>query len=208
MNPEKKSFDIRFESGSLVFGDKTLGSPFNVYAPGRYLQNVNGSNVFRELRTWAFAVRSGDQIEYSWPLASFDQNMYHLRVYGPNGFYREYKGSAIDPLIEVQCNYQVGGIEQKKLTGNISLMMRNSGRDHLTVTIIDNAYKTGSIKKTLGPSANQSGDTVIPIDLSKQFGWYDFTVKVEGSEMFSIRYAGRVDTGEAGFSDPFMGRTI
>ncbi len=68
---EKKSFDIRFESGSLVFGDKTLGSAFNVYAPGKYLQNVNGSAVFRDLRTWAFAVRSADHVEYSWPLGFF-----------------------------------------------------------------------------------------------------------------------------------------
>jgi phospholipase C len=74
--------------------------------------------------------------------------------------------------------------------------------------ITDNAYKTGSIKKTLNSSTDQSGNINIPIDLSKQFEWYDFTVTVEGSKIFGRRYAGRVETGESGFSDPFMGRTI
>jgi phospholipase C len=95
-----------------------------------------------------------------------------------------------------------------KLTGNISLILRNSGRDRLTVSITDNAYKTGTIKKTLNPSADQSGNINMPIDVSKQFGWYDFTVTVDGSKIFARRYAGRVETGESGFSDPFMGRTI
>ena len=95
-----------------------------------------------------------------------------------------------------------------KLTGNISLILRNNGRDPLTISITDNAYKTVSVKKRLNPSANQSGDINIPIDLSKQFGWYDFTVAVEGTKIFARRYAGRVETGESGFSDPFMGRTI
>jgi len=208
LNPEKKSFDIRFESGSLVFGEKTLGSAFNVYAPGKYLQIANGLNVFRDLRTWAFAVSPADHVEYSWPLESFENSMYFLRVYGPNGFFREYRGSSIDPVIDVHCHYQVGGKDQVKLTGNIDLILRNNGRDPLTVTITDNAYKTGSIKKTVNPSANQSGNISIPVDLSKQFGWYDFTVAVEGSEIFARRYAGRVETGESGFSDPFMGRTI
>jgi len=208
LNPSKKSFDIRFESGSLVFNEKTRGSAFNVYAPGKYLQHVNGSNVLRNLRTWAFAVRPADHVEYSWPLDSFENSMYFLRVYGPNGFFREYKGSAFDPPIDVSCHYQVSGRENIKLTGNINLILRNSGRDRLTVKIIDNTYKTGSIKQTLNPALDESGNITIPIDLSKQFGWYDFTVSVEGSATFTRRYAGRVETGESGFSDPFMGRTI
>ncbi len=208
LNADKKSFNIRFESGSKVFGKKTLGSPFNVYAPGKYLQNVNGAVVLRDLRTWAFAVRPADHVEYSWPVESFENNIYHLRVYGPNGFFREYKGSVQDPSIDVRCNYQVLGKDQLKLTGNISLILHNIGQSGLLVSITDNAYKAGSIKKTLNSSGNSSGSIDLPIDLSKQFGWYDFTVAVEGNEIFMRRYAGRVDTGESGFSDPFMGRTI
>ncbi|HZZ74285.1 MAG TPA: phospholipase domain-containing protein, partial [Puia sp.] len=208
LNKTSKSFDILFASGSQVFGDKTLGSPFNVYAPGKYLQNVNGSNIFRNLRTWAFAVRPNGYVEYSWPLQSFENDKYHLRVYGPNGFFREYKGSAQDPSIEITCHYEVSEKDQMKLTGNVNLEMHNSGTEKLTILISDKSYKTGSVKKMLNPSTEHTEKTNIPIDLSKQFGWYDFTVTVEGSKTFERRYAGRVDTGESGFSDPFMGRTI
>ncbi|HLA60553.1 MAG TPA: phospholipase C, phosphocholine-specific [Puia sp.] len=208
LSADKKSFEIRFESGNKVFGNKTLGSPFNVYAPGRYLQHDNGSAEFKELRTWAFAVKSSDRIEYTWPLQSFEKDIYHLRVYGPNGFFREFGGNTNDPLMDILCDYQIGGVDQMKFTGNIGLNLINNGRTPLTVSITDNVYKTGTIKKTLNPSTGQSGNINVPIDLSKQFGWYDFTIAVEGNEIFARRYAGRAETGESGFSDPFMGRTI
>jgi phospholipase C len=207
-NPDKKSLDLSFESDSKVFGEKTLGSPFNVYAPGKYFQNVNGSSVLKELRTWAFAVKSSDHVEYSWPLESFENSLYHLRVYGPNGFYRELKGSAGDPIVDVRCFYATSAANQKKLTGNINLTLKNDSAVPLTIKITDNAYKTGSIEKLLKNSSDQTKSIIVPMDLLKQFGWYDFTVTVEGNELFSRRYAGRVETGESGFSDPFMGRTV
>ena len=43
----------------------------------------------------------------------------------------------------------------------------------------------------------------IPMDLEKSHHWYDFTVKTEKS--FSQRFAGRVETGKQGISDPAMG---
>jgi phospholipase C len=208
LNTEKKSFDIRFESDSKIFGKKTLGSPFNVYAPGKYLQHENQSDAFRELRTWAFAVKSSDHVEYSWPLQSFENNIYYLRVYGPNGFFREFRGTAGDPTLEVFCNYLVGGTDQMKPTGNINLNFRNGGQTPLTISITDNAYKTGSLKKILQPSADHAIDNNVSLDLSKQFGWYDFTVAIEGNEAYRRRYAGRVETGLSSFSDPFMGRTV
>jgi phospholipase C len=208
LNKERKSINIHFESGNMVFGDKTLGSAFNVYAPGKYLQNVNGSSVFRDLRTWAFAVNPSGHVDYSWPLESFENDIYHLRVYGPNGFFREYLGSTEDPSMEIKCNYEIEGKSQIKLTGNINLVLHNTGRERLTIIITDNAYQTGSIEKSLNSSAYGSGKINVPLNLSKQFGWYDFTVSVEGSKLFMRRYAGRVDTGESGFSDPYMGRTI
>jgi phospholipase C len=208
LNEERKSIGIHFESGNLVFGDKTLGSAFNVYAPGKYLQNVNGSSVFRDLRTWAFAIKPAGHVDYSWPLESFENNIYHLRAYGPNGFFREYVGSADDPPMEIKCNYEVDGNGQIKLTGNINLILHNTGQERLTFVITDNAYQTVSIKKSLNSSEDGSGKINVPINLSKQFGWYDFTVTLEESKLYMRRYAGRVDTGESGFSDPYMGRTI
>ncbi|HXE04371.1 MAG TPA: hypothetical protein VN579_00185, partial [Bryobacteraceae bacterium] len=46
------------------------------------------------------------------------------------------------------------------------------------------------------------------LPLKRSFGWYDFTVNIDGAETdsFMRRYAGHVETGRASFSDPLMGR--
>ncbi|HEY4934989.1 MAG TPA: alkaline phosphatase family protein, partial [Puia sp.] len=208
LNKEKNTYEIRFEASGKIFGKKALGSAFNVYAPGKYLHLENGSPVFKDLRTWAFAVKSSDQLSASWPLQEFENNMYHLRIYGPNGFFREFKGSALDPLIDIECEYQTKEINKFKFTGNIEIVMANPTSMPFRVVITDNAYKNLPVKKILHPADKNHGNMIVPIDLSKQFGWYDFTVKIIGNDLFEKRYAGRVETGETGYSDPYMGRII
>ena len=38
-------------------------------------------------------------------------------------------------------------------------------------------------------------------DLAESFGWYDFTVEASN---FARRFAGRMETGRDGFSDPAL----
>ncbi len=61
-------------------------------------KHENGSSEFKEALYLGFAVKSADHLSASWPLMEFENNIYHLRVYGPNGFFREFKGSADDPF--------------------------------------------------------------------------------------------------------------
>ena len=51
-----------------------------------------------------------------------------------------------------------------------------------------------------------TGSTVV-LDLSRQHGWYDFTVTQQGGEA-AFQYAGRVETGRSSFSDPLMGGVV
>ena len=92
--------------------------------------------------------------------------MYHLRVYGPNGFFREFKGSAHDPLIDIAAITRSYGKDQMKLQAISVWYFTTYGQELLTVVITDNAYKTGPIKKTLNTTAEQSGNIIVPIDLS------------------------------------------
>ena len=55
-------------------------------------------------------------------------------------------------------------------------------------------------------SAN--GKTEITVDLSKNFNWYDFSVKINNHNDFEQRFAGRVETGVMGKTDPVMGRMV
>jgi len=209
-NPGKKTFDILFEAGNKIFGKKSLGSPFNVYAPGKYRQGEPGSTGFQNLKTWAFAVKAGDHLEANWPLTDFENNIYHLRVYGPNGFFREFRGNEQDPPIEISCEYITSGKDHARLTGNIRFIFTiPSGIPHpIEIVIRDNAYKHPPIQKILSSKSGAIQRIDLPLDLAKQFGWYDFSVQAAGYELYEQRFAGRVDTGEAGYSDPYMGRVI
>ena len=207
INPDKNSFDIQFEASSKVFGKSALGSPFNVYAPGKYLQTNNGVKDYIDIRTWAIAVKPSSIVNESWSLSDFEKNIYHLRVYGPNGFFREFKGTSDDPVLDMVCEYQGQYSNNLKLSGNIDLVVTNRSKIPLRLVFTDNVYKTRTIKKILHSEGNDAR-IVVPVDLSKQYNWYDFTVSIEGYPLFEKRYAGRVETGASGYSDPYMGRVI
>jgi phospholipase C len=201
LSDDKKSFGIRFTASDEIFGKSASGSPFNVYAPGKYLLEKDDQKVMDNVRTWAYALIAGDSLADNWPLNEFENENYHLRVYGPNGFYREFKGNASDPNIEADCEYQRSLTDSKKLTGNIELKLQNLRDKQYAIEIIDHGYKTNNRKSLL----NASGKLSLVLNLANSFGWYDFSLKVAGVDTFEKRYAGRVETGLAGYTDPQMG---
>jgi len=204
LSGDKKVFEIKFTASDKVFGKSALASPFNVYAPGKYLQEMDKQQLMGNVRTWAYAAVAGDTLTDAWPLNEFENASYHLRVYGPNGFFREFKGNAADPDIDVVCEYQPGLTDNKKLSGNIELALHNNSSALQTIEIADHAYKTNNHKKTLAAGAKSN----LALNLAASHGWYDFSVKVSGRQSFEKRYAGRVETGRPGYSDPFMGKVV
>lgn len=188
LSEDRKSFKIRFEAGNDVFGSNSKGAPFIVYKPGTLEDPRN------------YAIIAGDQLIDSWDLSN---GQYHLQLYGPNGFFREFKGSSNEPALDVDLGYQQG-TNKKMLTGNAELRLRNTGKQKLTVEITDNAYKGKPQTKVVNPGAQ----AVIIADLSKQSGWYDLTVKVKGNSDFEKRYAGKVETGKESITDPYMGGVV
>ncbi|TZF82522.1 phospholipase C, phosphocholine-specific [Pedobacter sp. BS3] len=190
LSNDKKNIEIRLTAGNQVFGKRAAGAPFTVVAPGKYT-DTDSSEI---ARNWWFAVKPGDTVTYSWPLNAFENGQYHLRVYGPNGFYREYQGSAKDPQLVLNCRY-----EQEKnksgLTGNIQLTAVGGGAD---VEITDHGYKHNNLKKTI-----KAGESLV-LNLDKSFGWYDFSVRIQGTNV-EKRYAGRVETGKTSHTDPQIG---
>ncbi|MFT3747287.1 MAG: phospholipase C, phosphocholine-specific [Agriterribacter sp.] len=188
LSTDKKSFKIKLDAKNEVFGTKAIGSPFNIYAPGTNILPRN------------YAVLAGDSLTDEW---SIDKD-YHLQVYGPNGFFREFKGTVNDPLLDVSCEYESSPAGKKNLTGKIALRLKNNSKQSLTIEVPDNAYKSRTQTKILS-AGSQAG---ITIDTAKYQGWYDFSVKIKGNNDFEKRYAGRVETGKSSISDPVMGRMV
>jgi phospholipase C len=200
LSADKRSFEISMKAGDNVFGAVAAGSPFHVYAPARYLGE--------ELKTWAYAVAAGDTITDNWPLIHFLRGHYHLRVYGPNGFFREFRGRQTDPVLEVLGLYEQGKPKSNQPSGNVVLRLKNLDKGTLEIITTDNGYKTGNRSVLIGPVGSDIAVQDIVMDNNKSSGWYDFSVKIKGNTEFERRYAGRVETGMAGRTDPLMGEDL
>ncbi len=199
LSEDKHTFEISFVNDDSVFGASTAGAPFNVYAPGVYAAAGQGE-MMAAVRTWAYGVKPGDSLADSWPIQDFDYRRYHLRVYGANGFYREFKGDANDPAVGIVFEYERAKSGQKGLSGNGQLHLKNGGKTTCMVDILDHAY--GAIYKAKTLAAGE--ETVVVLPLEKSHGWYDVGVRIKGIAGFEKRYAGRIETGKDSVSDPAM----
>ncbi len=81
--------------------------------------------------------------------------------------------------------------------------MHNKSTEPVSIAIKDNSYKSDTVTRKIKPGQ----ETSVVLDLKRSHGWYDFTVKADGSNQ-EARYAGRVETGMPGFSDPLMGGVL
>ena len=195
LSADKKTIELNLAAKNEIFGDKTAGAPFNAYASG---------GEYLSIRNYALA--AGDRIADKWILSDFPNDQYLLKINGPNGFYREFRGNAGDPNVQFVLAYVQKG--RKKQSGGIELQVTNFDTIPHTIEIVDNAYKKPGFKKNIGNGGSGKDEMHIILDLKKSFGWYDFTVKVTGTETFKRRYAGHVETGDSSYTDPFMGDMV
>lgn len=201
ISTDKQTFVIRMKSANQNFQSKTAGCPFQIYAPGIY-KGEKG-------RSWQYAVAAGDTLEYSWEIRDFENQLFQLRVYGPNGFYREFKGDQNNPKMGITAAYRFESNAKKQLKEiGVSVVLFNSEQTPQEIVISDNAYGMNEKDIVLGNSASRTHISNVPVNLKKSHGWYDFTVRIKGNSVFEQRYAGRVETGLPGKTDPFMGRMV
>jgi phospholipase C len=193
-------FEITFSVANDLPALQADGAPFNVYVPGKYSFTENNQKIVEDVKASSFAVRSGEELQANWPLENFENEIYHLRVYGPNGFYREYAGDKNDPSLSVSFAYEKKNSPQN-FSGNVILILKNTGKENLPIEIIDNSYKNPRQSFELAASDKKE----IVLNLAKSYNWYDTSIKIKGKDIFEKRFAGRVEAGAPGKSDPFMG---
>jgi phospholipase C len=143
-------------------------------------------------------VDAGDVIEDSWKLADFANGEYHVQVYGPNGYFWKFSGSALDPMLEAQLAPALCGSESADVEVLLGLPSAGTG---ITVTVLDNSYGNAEQTKQLTAGATRS----FRVSTAKSHRWYDLSLRVTGAPKFERRFAGRIETGAWGFSDPRIG---
>jgi len=194
LSADKKSFEILLQAGNKIFGDASAGSPFHIYAPGTYKGEL--------VHVRSYGVQAGDQLSDSWVIDDFENGLYHLQVYGPNGFFREFKGNSAEPLLNIECSYlQI----KNKSAQQLLLQIKNRSNESLVLDIIDNAYKAPARTASIGGAGSKNAAARIIVDTAKSYGWYDITVRAKRSN-FEKRFAGHIESGAPSKTDPFMGR--
>ncbi len=140
-----------------------------------------------------YSVEAGNELYGSWTLAE-DAGAYDLWVLGPNGFHRHIVGTVITDVAiqpEVTATYDTR-------QGQLKLHLFNMGTEPCTFLAKANAYEAWTARETVS-----AGEQItIQRPLKQHANWYDITVAVEDAGLFTRRFAGRVETGLDGVSDP------
>jgi phospholipase C len=139
-----------------------------------------------------YTVEAGKQLTDVWALDANGQ--YWVTVYGPNGFFRRFSGSAsadAAALLELVTCYDVAN-------GNVYLTLSNNASTELALTVADSVY--GQPPRTLTVPAGKTVED--HWDLSCSSNWYDLQVTVATDAAWLRRIAGHVETGKPGLTDP------
>jgi phospholipase C len=132
-----------------------------------------------------------------WNVASIGLSRYDLSVYGPNGFFRRFKGR-VDGQghadLAVRADYDESDVA-------IVLTIANQAAQAMRVRIADN-YTGHTLEHKLEPRDELSRRW----SLLRSFGWYDLRIAVDEDKTFNYQLAGHLETGRDSVSDPAMGR--
>lgn len=147
-----------------------------------------------------YMVEAGKSLEDTWDVIKDNVGRYDLWVLGPNGFHRHFKGDvtrleATAALPEIRVCYDVAN-------GDVYVELLNGGKAACTFTVQADYYREdGPWTVTVEPARKES----LSWDLRQSGRWYDFSLRCDSDPSFYRRFAGRVETGEHGVSDPALG---
>lgn len=144
-----------------------------------------------------YTVEGGKQLGGSWVPGT--GGAYDLWVTGPNGFHRHFAGNALRTAAAAQPNPEAS-LAADLSTGELVLTLRNGGAGPAVFVVTANQYVAFSAERTVVARS----ETVLRLPLAASGHWYDFSVTVRGQADYLRRFAGHVETGLPGFSDPAM----
>src|SRR5579862_1436479 len=172
---------VRENQITLTFGNTgEAGAVFHVY-DRRHLDRIPRR----------YTVEAAKTLADDWQLQA-DGGVYDLWVCGPNGFLREFRGTlphAIHAVHDVRLEYDKENL-------SIRLVATGEGHGEATLVVHANAYRHDGPWKLQVPPGQRVVCEWSPIASHR---WYDLTVT---GEHFEWRFAGRMETGADGCSDP------
>mgnify|MGYP006090182805 CR=1 FL=1 len=124
---------------------------------------------------------------------------YDVRLHGPNGFVRMFKGDAASAAVVVRVSHDASSGD---LVFNLT---RTEGSSTTTWSVVDNAY--GNPAQSVPGGASGSAVSA-KVAIAASGNWYDVTVKSSADAGWSRRFMGRWETGVTTTSDPAMAAAL
>ncbi|TWV41878.1 phospholipase C, phosphocholine-specific [Streptomyces misionensis] len=138
---------------------------------------------------WTYTTEAGKTLSDTWNSA-YSGGAYDLAVHGPNGFLRVFKGG----------NRSAGPEVTARHTGeHVELVLTNRGSGAARLRIAD-GYGGAPVAVTVRPGATVRHT----VDLTRGHRWYDLTVTSPDDPAFVRGFAGHVENGRPGVSDPAL----
>ncbi|QIP35037.1 phosphocholine-specific phospholipase C [Komagataeibacter rhaeticus] len=177
---------IRLRAGNTRFGARAAGVPFNIYR--------HGTGAGGGMQAGTYAVAAGDVLDTAFARTHSASGRYDVDVHAPNGFYRRYRGMYGGLRLQVECRYLCG-----------------PGQD-LVVRVSNHGARAAGLTCTLALSGMARSVQVapghvaeLPFDLALGLLWYDISLTCAHEPEFLYQFAGRIETGQPGRTDPVMG---
>ena len=180
--------------GRTDFADGTVKLHFGNSGKAAAVFQVRSGDLQTGPRT--YTVSPGANLSDTWEIKANGQAAYDLSVYGPNGFFRAFKGSiwgADKVNLDIRAVYRAEGC-------GLALEIHNRGAAIKKLRVRD-AYT----KKAVFVRLDCFAHTTQQVALEKSFGWYDLIIDTESDPTFRQQLAGHVETGDDSMSDPALG---
>ncbi|SEW48567.1 phospholipase C [Chryseobacterium wanjuense] len=173
-NPLPYNYHVNFGSGKIsMINVKERAVPLLIYDRTQF----NNDNFH-----FSYALYSKQELSHAVKPGKYD-----MEVFGPNGFYRHFKGED-DPQLEISLN----NISSKN---QLELLIKKNKKESADIRLdLENGYEKKKTEITLTMIQEK-----IIIDLNKMKGWYDIKL-VSGKN--SWHFAGRIESGKPTVSDP------
>lgn len=181
----ENTLTVTFYVGGALPKTKKIGVPFFARAGVSYAADSSPGKI------WNFAVREGEPVTYSWSLDRFNGDLYHIEVYGPNGFYRSFKGSKAYKGSKLV-------VRQLETSTNLSIVTKDN---HSAIKLRDLSYNPGE-------RVFRAHSFHYTMDTAPSFGWYDVCLTDQADPHFNYQYAGHLETGRKSVTDPLMGQQV
>ncbi|MFI6253650.1 phosphocholine-specific phospholipase C [Streptomyces sp. NPDC051016] len=171
--------------GSLdaTAGKFTLAFASGAHAGAAFLVTSNN----RADGPWSYTTEAGKSVSDTWNTA-YSNGSYDLTVHGPNGFLRTFQGPG-----------KVAGPEvtARPVGDDIELTLTNKGSGTVKLTLAGGyGGKPCTVTVRAGATVKHT------VDLARSRRWYDVTVTSDADKTFVRRFAGHVENGLPGVSDP------